>query len=94
MEENFICTTSVQHLHLDQPQQSGESFNFNIEGKQTYPEYFTVLLIAVLSGVVLPRDSEPGLAHIVQTGVLARLHLLYEPAGKLRLRRAERKHNR
>lgn len=63
-------------------------------GCSTYPEYFTVLIIAVLSGIVLPGDSELVLAHVAQARVLASLHLLYEPAGKLRLGRAERKHDR
>lgn len=51
--------------------------------QMTYPEYFAVLVITVLPGVVLPGDSELVLAHIAQAGVLACLHLLYEPAGKL-----------
>lgn len=55
------------------------------QGRRTYPEYFAVLVVAVLSGVVLPGDSELVLAHIAQARVLARLHLSYEPAGKLRL---------
>lgn len=34
---------------------------------------------------MLPGDSELVLAHVAQARVLARLHLSYEPAGKLRL---------
>lgn len=63
--------------------------------QRTYPEYFAVLVVAVLSGVVLPGNSELVLAHVAQACVLARLHLSYEPAGKLRLGRAGReKHGR
>lgn len=53
--------------------------------QQTYPEYFAVLVVAVLPGVMLPGDSELVLAHVAQARVLACLHLSYEPAGKLRL---------
>lgn len=38
---------------------------------------------------MLPGNSELVLTHIAQARVLARLHLLYEPARKLRLWRAE-----
>lgn len=56
--------------------------------QRTYPEYFAVLVVAVLPGVVFPWYSELVLAHVAQARVLARLHLSYEPAGKLRLGRA------
>lgn len=58
------------------------------------PKYLIVLIVAVLSGVVLPGDFELVLLHIAKPRVLARFHLLYQPAGKLRLRRAERKHEK
>lgn len=59
--------------------------------RRTYPEYLAVLVVAVLPGVVLPGDSELVLAHVAQTRVLARVHLSYEPAGKLRLGGAGRR---
>lgn len=55
------------------------------KGSWTYPKYFAVLVVAVLPGVVLPRHSELVFVHIAQAQILARLHLLYEPAGELRL---------
>lgn len=57
----------------------------------TYPEYFAVLIVAVLPGVVFPWYPELVVTDVAQTRVLARLHLLDEPAGKLWFLSAGRK---
>lgn len=92
-----ICSSSLSHKWLERVDTPPSAVVFlrlaltnSARRQRTYPEYFAVLIVAVLSGVVLPGNSELVLAHVAQACVLARLHLSYEPAGKLRLGRAGR----
>lgn len=49
-----------------------------------YPEYFTVVLGAILPRIVFPRDSELIVVNKEQTSVLLGPHLFYQPVSELR----------